>query len=125
MLKNFTTKELSCRCGCGGIITDEDFLFNLQALRDLFGRAMPINSGYRCPEHNLWTSKSGKAGPHTIAAVDVEIYGEPAFALLGLASTFGFTGIGIKQNGSHAGRFIHLDRLSQTLWRPRPWVWSY
>lgn len=120
--KNFSRKELECKCGCGGCIEDEVFLYNLQQLRDKFGMPMHISSGFRCPTYNAQVSHTGSIGPHTIAAVDVLIYGREAYKLLMLAIAGGFDGVGLNQKGNFNQRFIHLDRLFGAT---RPWVWTY
>ena len=52
--------------------------------------------------------------------------GHKAFEIVKLAMELGFTGIGVKQNGIHAKRFIHLDTMpKKSITSPRPWIWSY
>lgn len=98
-----------------------DFLDDLQALRTAFGAAMPVTSGYRCPEHNAKISKTGPTGPHTTGrAVDIGLGGASALVLVKLALEHGFTGLGVNQKG--VGRFIHLDKIIDG---PRPNIWSY
>lgn len=117
---NFTDAELACHCGCGGLPPWE-FQLELQALRETYGRPMRLSSAYRCPEHNDRVSSTGKTGPHTKGAVDVLVSGRDALDLVQVALRLGWFGIGLKQVGPHAQRFVHLDR--------RPWekgtVWSY
>ena len=81
---NFTRSELACRCGCGGI-PPPDFIEALQQLREAYGKPMPINSGYRCPEYNAKVSSTGRTGPHTKGAVDVGLTGKDALVLLRIA----------------------------------------
>jgi len=57
MTKNFKKEEFNCKCGCD---MPDDVYANitkvanqLQFLRDSLGKPIKINSGYRCPEHNL------------------------------------------------------------------------
>ena len=124
---HFALHELSCR-HCGACEMDEGFLFHLEELRTQhYGRVMPLGSGYRCPEFNRSVSVTGPVGPHTTGqAVDVRIFGAAAHELLEAALTQGgWTGIGIGQRGPVTDRFIHLDRLTNTSTRPRPWVWTY
>lgn len=104
----------------------------LEALRVEFGVPMRISSGYRCATHNMEVSSTGPEGPHTVhelnnITVDVLEFGANAYELLELAITHDFSGIGLKQHGPIAQRFIHLDRLPQRLRsnRPRPTIWSY
>lgn len=105
-------------------------LDKLEELRRAFDRAMILSSGYRCPEYNARISRTGRNGPHTRTdgaqiAVDVLVYGFPAFLLLDVALDRGWTGIGVRQDGPPESRFLHLDRLRHEGDSPRPWVWSY
>lgn len=124
--KHFTKAEMQCRCGCGRCEMVPEFMDKLEALREAFGKPMPVSSGYRCPAHNAAESKTGESGPHTTGrAVDILIRGGDALCLV--AEAFGshaFTGLGVKQHGDHARRFIHLDDLVEGH-GPRPWCWSY
>jgi uncharacterized protein YcbK (DUF882 family) len=99
------------------------FLNRLQEIREEFGKPMRVNSGYRCPVHD---AALGGKGPHqTGRAVDIGISGSDALDLVELARGYGMTGIGIKQSGSHASRFLHMDDLGDGVSGPRPWLWSY
>lgn len=51
-IENFTESELKCRCGCGRLNYNNEFLIRVQAYRYLLGRAMTITSGGRCVKHN-------------------------------------------------------------------------
>ena len=91
----------------------------------MYNKPMRITSGYRCSKHNAKISKTGLTGPHTTGhAVDISVSGEDAHLFLGLAFSFGFMGVGIKQSGQWSGRFIHLDDL-ELQEAPRPRVWTY
>lgn len=122
--ENFTRAELQCKCGCGEI-PPEEFIAHLQALREAAGFAIPINSGFRCPEYNAQVSGTGRDGPHTKGAIDAGVTGARALTLIGLALARGWTGIGVKQHGPYLGRFIHLDRLPNAEGQPRPHCWTY
>ena len=50
--KNFTKRELACRCGQCLFYMDSVFMGRLQRIRDTYGKPMVINSAYRCPAHN-------------------------------------------------------------------------
>jgi zinc D-Ala-D-Ala carboxypeptidase len=96
----------------------------LENLRKDWGAPIKITSAYRCSKHNESVSDTGKTGAHTLGmAVDIPVSGKAAYDLLHLAMLHGFTGIGIKQSGDFAGRFLHLDTMIDTMVRPR--VWSY
>lgn len=123
--RNFTPEELTCR-GTGQIVVVPEFMDKLQRLRTALGFPFPVTSGYRAPEYNAKVSTTGLDGPHTTGrAVDLRLQGEEALRVIARAGAFGFTGIGVKQHGALAGRFVHLDDLWATSRRPRPWIWSY
>lgn len=117
---SFTRAELVCKCGCGRCEMDPAFMDALQALRNHYGRPMPVTSGYRCPDHNARVSNTGLDGPHTTGrAVDVAVKrGLDAWDLAFLAMSHGFTGIGVSIRSGQKGAFLHLDRLegSGRLW---------
>jgi len=58
-MKHFTEKEFRCKC-CGSLGTPQT-LANIKALvdevldpaREKLGKPIVVNSGYRCPKHNL------------------------------------------------------------------------
>jgi uncharacterized protein YcbK (DUF882 family) len=120
----FTKDEFACMCGNCANLMDDTFIDKLDKLRSLFGFAFPVNSGYRCPAHNVTVSTTGPNGPHTTGrAVDLGLRGLQAFMVLSIAmDSTEFTGVGVKQHG--ASRFLHLDDLAQPA-HPRPNVWSY
>ena len=126
-LRYFTEDEMRCKCGCGAALMQPHFMAELDALRHAFGAPLRVSSGYRCPAHNATVSSTGEDGPHTTGmAADLLVSGADAYALLRMAlngkAVGGFTGIGVRQRGDHALRFIHLDMLRSGM---RPWVWSY
>lgn len=91
----------------------------------MFGRPLPIVSGYRTPEHNQQVSDTGANGPHTQGrAADIKVYGADALELIALAVAAGFTGIGVQQKGPMSSRFLHCDDLEAPDY-PRPGCWSY
>lgn len=96
-------------------------------IRRIAGFPFPVSSAYRCPYYNNKISTTGLDGPHPIGrAIDIVVYGYKAFVLMGLAIAHGgFTGIGLKQTGPYKDRFIHLDDLTEPLYKPRPWIWTY
>lgn len=123
--KDFSPYEMACK-GDGSLKVEESFMDKLQALRNAAGFPFTINSGYRSDAYNATLKDSVAHDAHTQGrAVDIAVQGEHAFKLLGLAAQFGFTGIGIKQAGPSAGRFIHLDDMESTPDAPRVWCWSY
>lgn len=122
--KYFTEKEMACT-HCGECDMDHDFMEMLDQLRELYGKPLPVSSGFRCPDHNIEKVKK-KLGAHTTGnACDLAVYGEEAYKILELAQQIGFTGIGVAQKGNVNARFIHLDNLTKKDDFPRPWIWSY
>lgn len=121
-------REWACKYS-GTLVVDEDFLDLFEELRGQFGRPLVITSGYRSPEHNAVVSDTGDSGPHTTGrAVDVRVYGTPAFELVRLALDLGFTGLGFGQDLKLRAdrRYIHLDTLTAADGFPmRPNLWSY
>lgn len=122
-MKHFTLGEFACQ-HCGKVPMDAAFLQMLDDLRDLFGKALTVSSGYRCPQHNAAVSSTGLTGPHTTGhAADFAVSHADALELVRFALVLGFTGIGVQQKG--AGRFIHVDNLPNAPGQPRPTIWSY
>lgn len=122
---NFGESEFRCKCGCGRAEMMPEFLDRLQRLRDAWGKPLPVNSGFRCPEYNAKVSSTGTTGPHTTGrAVDIAVSRADALDLLVMARReFGFTGVGVHQKGGD--RFIHLDDIPPGGIHPRPNIWSY
>jgi len=118
----FSPSEFACKDGSIRVVPE--FMDKLLSLRRELGKPMVITSGYRTPAYNAEISSTGDRGPHTTGrAVDIAASGAKAFNIVSLAKKHGFTGIGLKQNGPHSGRFIHLDDLTDGF--PRPWTWTY
>lgn len=124
----FAPSELECRCGCGLGEDDMDALFmrRIVELRKKCDFPFVVTSAVRCPEHNQKVSSTGLQGPHVSGhAIDVALYGERAFKVMGLASQYGMTGVGVHQTGPRGQRFLHLDDLPNAQGQPREWAWSY
>lgn len=120
---NFSRGEFVCKCGCDRADMQPEFMKKLQHLRTLHERPLRVTSGFRCPEYNQRVSTTGPNGPHTTGlAADISVAGAEAHSLLSLCMVK-FTGVGVKQHGPHAGRFIHLDIIAPGA--TRPWLWTY
>ena len=119
---NFKPQEFACKAD-GSLIVVPAFMDRLQRLRHDLEFPFPIMSGYRTPAYNASVSTTGLTGPHTTGrAVDIRVSGKQAFDILEAAPAFGFSGLGVKQHGPFAGRFLHLDDLDGDV---RPRIWSY
>lgn len=70
--KNFNTKEFECSCQkCEDQFISEELISKLQKVRDLYGKSIKVNSGYRCPEHNQ--AIGGKVGSSHVSGLAVDI----------------------------------------------------
>jgi zinc D-Ala-D-Ala carboxypeptidase len=125
--KYFSDAEMRCKCGCGANRMDDAFMARLDSLREMANRPLSVSSGYRCENHPEEKKKDGSTtGAHLQGkAADLLVSGQDATRIIAYAHALGFTGIGVKQNGPMAGRFIHVDCASNEKNQPRPHLWSY
>lgn len=126
---NFSRDEFVCKCGCGQERMDADFMGHLQQVRIAVGLPMIVTSGWRCDDYNAAVSPKTAGSPYaphpTGKAVDIACFGGIAFLILRQAAPL-FSGIGHKQHGDYAGRFLHLDTLTAAeTGGLRPWTWGY
>lgn len=117
--KNFTVRELRCRC----VVCDRKIphtltdaaLDNIQLFRDIYGVAFTPNSAFRCAIHPDEVKKA-KPGQHHHGAIDVPTGKDKAmkYRVVAAAIAAGCSTIIIYDT------FVHLD------WRPRPLalLWS-
>jgi zinc D-Ala-D-Ala carboxypeptidase len=123
--KYFSEDELRCQ-GTGQINMNETFMERLIELREKLNKPMVISSGYRSEAHNIAIGGSKNSAHLQGCAVDVVCSGHLAYEIVKLAMELQFSGIGVKQNGVHAKRFIHIDTMPRhSITSPRPWIWSY
>lgn len=111
---SFSPEELACR-GTGMLMIDEPSLDKLQALRNLLGVPMIVQSAYRSPEHNQRVG-GAKGSQHLKArAYDVSMANHEPEAFEQAARAVGFTGFGfyVKQN------FMHIDTGPAREWGKR------
>ncbi len=114
--KNFTLKELSCRCPCGVMGTKVAFIERLQEFRDLYGKPLNITSAYRCEKHN--TAVGGeKDSKHMLGlAVDIACTDKhERYRLVMIAMSMGLKGIGIGEN------LVHIDDRTEN----ESYIWLY
>ena len=86
---SFTVREFRCRDGSDVVMIDESLVVLLQAIREHFGKAVVITSGYRTATHNaaVGGAKSsqhllGRAADIQVAGVSVEDVASYAEALM-------------------------------------------
>lgn len=117
LTRNFTTAEMTCRCGCRSVDMSPSFLAMLQKMRDIYGQSMTVNSGYRCEAHNK--AEGGRpASAHLSGyAADIAVSGaRQRSELLDAARRAGFNRIGIARS------FVHVDCGPDL---PEDVVWLY
>ena len=116
----FKVREFRCRDGSDAIMIDQTLVVLLQAIREHFGKAVTITSGYRTGTHNtaVGGSKSsqhllGKAADIQVADTTVEDVAAYAESLLP-----GWGGVG--RYPVKAGRtkgWVHVDtRPNKSRW---------
>ena len=99
----FTKDEFRCKC-CGEVRVSAWLIHLLNKLREAFGKAIIIESGYRCKKHNKEEGGSATSSHLKGVAVDIRCLDDgDRYRLIVLALQVGFTRIGVGKN------FIHLD----------------
>ncbi len=77
MTKNFKIHEFECSCGCKMPLEVYENVIKLsgqlQKLRDYTGRAITINSAYRCEDHNRKSGGSSRSQHLLGKAADITI----------------------------------------------------
>lgn len=111
--KNFDTTEFACKCGKCSNNIHIDLIYKLQNVRDLVGFPLPINSGYRCEEHNKKVGGDENSTHVLGLAADIRwehMTAEQKQNLLNRALML-FKGIGLHE------KFLHVDlRSRHALW---------
>lgn len=74
---NFNTREFRCRDGTDTILVDEALTVVLQCIREHFGKAVTVTSGYRTAAHNAAVG-GAKSSQHLLGrAADIRVEGVP------------------------------------------------
>lgn len=85
LTKNFSLSEFKCNDGTDVpevyICNVKRLAKNLQVIRDFFGKAIIINSGYRTPTHNKAVGGGSKSQHLTASAGDLRIKGMSSLEL--------------------------------------------
>lgn len=103
-LQFFSIEEFECS-HTGEVRMSEDFLFELDALRERCGFPFSINSGYRHPSHPVEASKSAPGVHCSGIAADIAVHnGLQRRRIVDEALKMGvFQGIGVAKG------FVHVD----------------
>ena len=117
---SFTVREFRCRDGSDVVMIDESLVVLLQCIREHFGKAVVITSGYRTAAHNksVGGAKSsqhllGRAAAIQVAGVSVEDVAAYAESLLP-----GWGGVGrYPVKAGRAKGWVHVDtRPNKSRW---------
>ncbi len=104
---NFSDWEFRCSY-TGKNKTRSEFMQKLQEIRNIFGKAMTVSSGYRDSTHPLEHAKE-EPGEHTYGvAADINVWGVDAMELFDIAYHCGIRRLGLNQTGALSSRFIHI-----------------
>lgn len=113
----FTRAELECKCGCGLLVIDTEFLGALNILRRALGRPLTLTSFTRCAAHNA--AQGGKpTSDHLVGrGADIAVSKSGVrFKLVSAAVGHGINRIGIGKT------FLHLGQNPQN---PQDVLWLY
>lgn len=111
---NFKSTEFDCHGGgcCNTTKVDLDLVVILQKIRDHFGVATVINSGYRCPTHNKAIGGASQSYHMKGQAADINVKGIAPSEVAKYAESIGVLGIGLYDN------FVHVDtRTNKFFWK--------
>ena len=73
--KNFQVREFRSRDGADVIFIDPELVTMLQLIRNHFGKAVTINSGYRTPSHNKSVGGAAQSQHLYGTAADIVVKG--------------------------------------------------
>ena len=120
MSKNFNKSEFACHglnCCGGKSEISKDLVAALQKLRDLIGKPIKINSGYRCKKHNENVGGAPNSFHVQGLAADISVNGmtiEELKDYVHKIPEFENGGIGLYK------RWIHVDiRKTKARWDER------
>ena len=105
---NFRLKEFACKCSrCSTTLLDDTLVEILQKIRNHFGVAVNINSGYRCEEHNAKVGGSTTSHHMRGMAADIRVKGVEPRTVAQYAESIGVKRIGLYE-GAKEGNFVHI-----------------
>ena len=109
--ENFKVNEFRCKDGSDKILIDVDFVKDkLQAIRNHFGAAVTINSGYRTESYNAKVGGAKSSYHMKGQAFDIVVAGHTPLEVAQYAQTLGINGI-IQYNS-----FVHVDSRPSRYW---------
>lgn len=108
----FRVREFRCRDGSDAIMIDQTLVVLLQAIREHFGKAVTITSGYRTAAHNKAVGGAPYSQHCYGRAADIRVAGVPVEQLAAYAETLlpGTGGIGrYPAKAGRAAGWVHVD----------------
>ena len=117
---SFTVREFRCRDGSDAIMIDQTLVVLLQAIREHFGKAVVITSGYRTATHNTAVGGS-KSSQHLLGkAADIQVADTTVEAVAAYAESLMPDWGGVGRYPVKAGRakgWVHVDtRPNKSRW---------
>ena len=118
---DFQVRELRCRDGTDTVMVDEALTVVLQCIREHFGKAVVITSGYRTAAHNAKVG-GAKSSQHLLGrAADIRVQGVSVEAVAAYAESLMPDWGGVGRYPIKAGRatgWVHVDtRADKARWR--------
>lgn len=117
---NFKVRELRCRDGSDTVMVDEALMLLLQCIREHFGKAVTITSGYRTAAHNAAVG-GAKSSQHLLGrAADIQVAGVSVEDVAAYAESLlpGWGGVGrYPVKAGRAKGWVHVDtRAKKSRW---------
>jgi uncharacterized protein YcbK (DUF882 family) len=110
---NFKSTEFDCKCKgyCSTTLIDKELVIYLQRIRNHFGKAVVINSGYRCSKHNKAVGGASASRHLKGSAADIVVKGVKPLEVAKYCEAIGIKGIGLYDT------FCHIDtRTTKYYW---------
>ena len=117
---DFKVRELRCRDGSDTVMVDEALTVVLQCIREHFGKAVTITSGYRTAAHNAAVG-GAKSSQHLLGrAADIRVQGVSVEDVAAYAESLlpGWGGVGrYPVKAGRAKGWVHVDtRPNKSRW---------
>ena len=115
---NFKSTEFDCHGSgcCSTTLIDSQLVDYLQKIRNHFGKAVTVNSAYRCETHNKNVGGGSNSYHKKGQAADIKVSGVAPAEVAKYAESIGILGIGLYETDAD-GHFVHIDtRTKKAFW---------